>query len=166
TAGSPAVPQLLSDAGSGGQWGFGVTPTAPTVTTPQSFTQFNWYPINFYDVREGEPRDIDWSSVSGVADNSCTTNGVMNAVEIDVGNLKKWLAGTIPGSGSNVNSTAQNGYILYFSDRRGMLVNPGPNAISSHPVGTKSGDSGLEDTINSTSNPPGTPDNALETQMA
>ena len=28
-----------------------------------------------------------------VANNSCTTNGVMNAVEIDVGNLKRWLAG-------------------------------------------------------------------------
>ena len=61
TAGT--VPTLLSDLGSGGQWAFGVTPLAPTATTPQSLTQFNWYPINFYDAREGEPRDIDWSTV-------------------------------------------------------------------------------------------------------
>ena len=50
----------------------------------------------------------------------------MNAVEIDVGNLSKWLAGTIPGSGTSVDFNAQNGYILYFSDRRGMLLNPHP----------------------------------------
>ena len=40
------------------------------------------------------------SATTRWADNSCTTNGVMNAVEIDVGNLAKWLAGTIPGSGT------------------------------------------------------------------
>jgi hypothetical protein len=122
---------------------------------------YNWYPINFYDAREGEPRDIDWSGIIA-GDNSCTTNGVMNAVEIDVGNLQNWLNGTIPGSGQSVNSSAQNGYILYFSDRRGML--PNPNLTSSHPANTKSGDSGLEDTINSTSIV-GTPNNALETKM-
>ena len=86
----------------------------------------------------------------------------MNAVEIDVGNLQNWLNGTIPGSGQSVNSSAQNGYILYFSDRRGML--PNPNLTSSHPANTKSGDSGLEDTINSASIV-GTPDGALETKM-
>ncbi len=161
TAGSPAVPLLLADSGvSGGQWAFGVTPAAPTTTTPQSLTQFNWYPINFYDAREGEPRDIDWSSVNGVTDNSCTTNGVMNAVEIDVGNLQNWLANST--SGKLVNSSAQNGYILYFSDRRGMLLNP--NLTPPHPANTKSGDSGLEDTVNSSSTV-GTPDGALETKM-
>ena len=51
----------------------------------QSSSQFNWYPINFYDAREGEPRDTQY------ANNSCTANGVMNAVELDVGNLWKMV---------------------------------------------------------------------------
>ena len=149
--------------GKAGVWAFGVTPAAPAAsTTPQSITMYNWYPINFYDAREGEPRDVDWSTVNGNTDNTCTTNGVMNAVEIDVGNLKRWLAGSIGTSGSLVNSSEQNGYILYFSDRRGML--PSPNIVSSHPLNSKSGDSGLEDTINAGS-VNGVPDGSLETHM-
>src|SRR5258707_6746007 len=42
-------------------------------------SQNAWYPINFYDTREGEPRDD--------ATIGCTVNGIMNAVEIDIGNL-------------------------------------------------------------------------------
>ncbi len=164
TVWNPGVPPLLtSDAGQGGEWAFGITPSAPSATaTPQSLTEYNWYPINFYDAREGEPRDVDWSSVEGTSDNSCTTNGVMNAVEIDVGNLKRWLSGAIGTSGTSVNSSAQNGYILYFSDRRGML--PSKNTVSSHPANSKTGDSGLEDTINSSS-ANGVNDGVLETKM-
>ena len=158
---TPGVPpQLASDAGSGGEWAFGITPAAPSATTPQSLTEYNWYPINFYDAREGEPRDKNWNSYA--SDNSCTTNGVMNAVEIDVGNLQQWLLGNIGTSGKSVNSSTQNGYILYFSDRRGML--PSPNVVSSHPANTKTGDSGLEDTINSSS-VNGVPDGVLQTKM-
>ena len=141
TPGMP--PEVAADTpalATAGVWEFGLTPAAPTV---QSITQYNWYPINFYDVREGEVRD------NTVADNSCTTNGVMNAVEIDVGNLKQWLLGNIGTSGTSVDYKAQNGYVLYFSDRRGMLVNPN--------LGYKSGDAGLEDVINYR-NAAGTPD--------
>ena len=67
---STAAP-FLSDTGA--QWEFG------TSTTASSLTAFNWYPIDFYDEREGEIRDV------AAAGDSCT-NGVMNAVEIDVGN--------------------------------------------------------------------------------
>jgi hypothetical protein len=85
-----------------------------------------------------------------------TANGVMNAVELDVSNLKLWLNGTIAGSGRNVDFQVQNGYVLYFSDRRGMLPNPNPPYL-----GVKSGDSGLEDTINAAiAN--GVPDGVLE----
>jgi hypothetical protein len=125
---------------------FGVTSTA-TATPSQSM--YNWYPINFYDVREGEVRDTNQGN------NSCSANGVMNAVEIDVGNLKQWLAGNIGTSGGSVDSAAQNGYILYFSDRRGMLPNPNWGNL-------KSGDAGLEDDINRAS-AAGTPDGVLET---
>jgi Tfp pilus assembly protein PilX len=144
-----ATPPLLLDTGAT-YWQFGLTPGTPTT---QSVTRFNWYPLNFYDAREGEVRDTAWG------DNSCTTNGVMNAVEIDVGNLKRWLAGSIGSSGSSVNYTAQNGYVLYFSDRRGMLINP--NAPAPNTANTKSGDSGLEDVINS-SVTAGTPDGGLD----
>jgi len=159
TAGAaPAVPLLASDLGSGGQWVFGVTPTTPSATaTPQSLTQFNWYPINFYDAREGEARDVDQG------DNSCTASGLMNAVEIDVGNLQQWLQGNIGTSGGSVDYATQNGYVLYFSDRRGMLLNPNPT--SAHAAGTKSGDSGLEDVVNSSSGA-GTPNGLLEPTFA
>ncbi len=158
TAWTPAsVPQLAADTAAG-PWPFGITPSAPPSTTPQSITQYNWYPINFYDAREGEPRDIQWSN-GRPNDNSCTTNGVMNAVEIDVGNLKRWLTGAIGTNGPNVDFLGQNGYVLYFSDRRGML--PNPNSVGPNAANTKSGDSGLEDAVNATS-AAGTPDGALE----
>jgi hypothetical protein len=87
----------------------------------------------------------------------------MNAVELDVGNLKRWLAGTTGTNGAGVNFTNQNGYILYFSDRRGMLPNPNGTFVTVPPFtgGSKTGDSGLEDSINS-STALGTPDGALE----
>jgi Tfp pilus assembly protein PilX len=154
------VPELIMDLTSYAassattNWAFGLTPAAPVATplasaTQQSITQYNWYPINFYDVREGEVRD------NVVNDNSCTVNGVMNAVEIDVGNLKLWLNGTIAGSGQSVDSASQNGYVLYFSDRRGMLRNPNAGNL-------RTGEAGLEDVVNRSSGL-GTPDGVLET---
>ena len=146
---NPLPPEVLEDTLGTTPWQFGVTSAA---TASQSVTRFNWYPINFYDAREGEARDINQGN------NSCTANGVMNAVELDVGNLKAWLSGQIGASGSSVDYLVQNGYVLYFSDRRGMLRNPHP------PLGgasVKTGDSGLEDVINSAS-AAGTPDGVLE----
>jgi hypothetical protein len=123
-----------------------------TVTGANS--QYNWFPINMYDTREGEVRD--WDTPPSAS--SCTVNGVMNAVELDVGNLRKWLKGTIGTTGGNVDYVSQNGYILYFSDRRGMLADPlaAPPAIK--------GSYGFEDVINSSSNV-GTPDGAAETPV-
>ena len=158
TAGLPPI--LASDAGSGGQWAFGITPTTTTTSTPQSLTQYNWYPINFYDAREGEPRDV--TTNQGTSDDSCSALGVMNAVEIDVGNLKKWLAGTISGSGGSVNYTNENGYVLYFSDRRGMLLNPHPPMSPTGGVSARTGDSGFEDVINPSSSS-NTPNGTLDT---
>ena len=156
TAWSVTPPQVLTDTSGSTNWLFGSTTAAhnsapASSTLPlESLTRFNWYPINFYDDREGEVRD------NAVTDNSCTANGIMNAVEIDVGNLKRWLAGSIGSSGTSVDYVAQNGYVLYFSDRRGMLPNPN-NGTSFF----KSGDSGLEDDINSSSSA-GTPDGVLD----
>jgi Tfp pilus assembly protein PilX len=140
---NPLPPEVQVDTASTSPY-FGVT---TSTTAAQSISMLNFYPINFYDAREGEPRDTNWGN------NSCTTNGVMNAVEIDVGNLNRWLQGSIGSSGASVDYVTQNGYILYFSDRRGMLFNP--------TKGYKSGDSGLEDVINRSS-AGGVPDGVLE----
>ena len=121
----------------------------------QSVSMNNWYPINFYDAREGEVRDVNQGNAS------CAPAGVMNAVEIDVGNLAKWLNGNIAGSGTLVDPVFQNGYVLYFSDRRGMLPNPNGTPGMAGSAGTKTGDSGLEDSINSGTQI-GTPNGGLE----
>jgi len=147
TIGRP--PEVTVDSATNSAW-YGDS-TGPGTT--QGPTMYNWYPINFYDAREGEPRDTI------AADNSCTPAGIMNAVEIDVGNLKRWLAGKTGASGSSVDYVSQNGYVLYFSDRRGMLPNPRGSQVD--PVNTKTGDSGLEDSINASSSA-GTPDGTLD----
>lgn len=126
-------------------------------------TATNFYPINFFDAREGFPRD---SSPWGSGSTSCYTNGIMNAVELDVGNLKNWLSRTgdfSSGSGSLVDDTGlQNGYLVYFSDRRGMEPNPNGKDESGNPLpNATNGESGLEDIINSP-NSNGLPNGRLE----
>ncbi len=149
----------------------GSADTSAYDTTGASAT--NWIPINFYDAREGEPRDNGSSArTDNYATSSqpttytpCSPSGVMNAVELDVGNLWLWLqhgAGGpySAGSGNAVNNTDQSGYIIYFSDHRGMRADP--HAPYTSYYNGMSGGSGLEDTINSGSTA-GVPDSALET---
>jgi hypothetical protein len=130
--------------------------TAGAITTPVApygtNSQYNWYPINLYDAREGEVYDGTTTSTfpynapgngSINVNATGTPNGIMNAVELDVGNLKKWLAGlTGTPTGQNVDYVTQNGYILYFSDRRGMQYNA---AVSTTNL---IGEYGFEDTVN------------------
>lgn len=119
-----------------------------------ALSQYSWYPINFFDPREGFPRD---TAPPGMANPACYVNGIMNAVELDVGNFRKWLLDTVPGgSGPSVWYSSQNGYLVYFSDRRGMIANPDPGM-----GGVTNGEYGFEDVINSGS-ATGTPDNVLE----
>jgi Tfp pilus assembly protein PilX len=110
----------------------------------------NWYPINIYDPREGELR----APAAGTT--TCGIGGIMNMVELDVSNLRRWLLGTIGTTGTNTENASQNGYILYFSDRRGMLANGS---------GQKVGEYGYEDTINPTDSN-GNPDGALDADSA
>ena len=119
-----------------------------SITTSGANSQYNWLPINFYDAREGEVRDV------ATGDSTCTPNGVMNAVELDVGNLKSWLKSNA--TGKLVASSTQNGYILFFSDRRGMQKDP--NAAPPQLIG----EYGFEDVVNSGNGAVGTPDGALE----
>ena len=121
-------------------------------------TAYNWLPINFYDSREGEPRDTR----SSYTTNNCSPAGVMNAVEIDVGNLWLWLQKKnlySTGSGALVNNLNQNGYILYFSDHRGMQPDLDANRTGFY--NNFVGISGLEDVVSSGSST-GIPDGVLE----
>jgi Tfp pilus assembly protein PilX len=131
--------------------------------TGAATTAYNWLPLNFYDAREGEPRD---ARPSGDPMTACSPVGVMNAVELDMGNLWLWLQGSGPysgGSGTSVsitdqNGNTENGYIIYFSDHRGMLRDTNPLNVFYNGL---SGMSGLNDVVNSASST-GVPDNALE----
>ena len=114
-----------------------------------ALTRNNWYPINMYDAREGEFRENQRTTTN------CSIGGVMNLVDIDVNNLKRWLAGTIGTTGSTTDFASQNGYILFISDRRGMVASPNPPN-----PGVKNGEYGYEDVINPNS-AAGTPDGAL-----
>lgn len=128
----------------------------PRVTldsTAKTTTATNFVPINLYDPREGEVRDSN--SYSTVA-----LNGVMNIVEVDVGNLQKWFANTlctastVPTScpsGALALKDVGPGYILYFSDRRG-------NQDAS---GNETGEYGNEDTI-TPSSATGAPNGVLD----
>jgi Tfp pilus assembly protein PilX len=105
-------------------------------------SQYNWYPINLYDAREGE----NYDTIQPTKNISLgTPNGIMNLVELDVGNLRNWLLGKTGKSGPNVDFESENGYVLYFSDRRGMQF-----ATSLQGLNYQSywGEYGFEDTIN------------------
>jgi hypothetical protein len=131
--GIASAAELVTDAG-----------TASTVTGPATLN--NWYPINMYETREGEFRENQRATAN------CSVGGVLNLVEIDVNNLKRWLAGNIGASGTATEFASQNGYVLYFSDRRGMIASP--------TAGTKNGEYGYEDVINP-GGAAGNPDGAL-----
>jgi hypothetical protein len=97
-------------------------PSDPARYTPAA-PQYGWYPINMYDPREGETRDNN-PALPFVGGPSCAVGGVMNVIELDMDNLRRWINGAIGVSGPAVNNTAQNGYVVYFSDRRGMQFDP------------------------------------------
>jgi Tfp pilus assembly protein PilX len=124
------------------------SPGPPPVPLPNPTTKNDWYPINMYDQREGGFRDVD--------DGNCRINGVMNLVDIDVHNLARWLA-----VNPQVEGVSQNGYILYFSDRRGMLpdANPFPPYDAFAPI--KTGAYGFDDVVNE-ANSDGSPNSVLD----
>jgi hypothetical protein len=118
--------------------------TGASVTTPTlnygANSEYNWYPINLYDAREGENNDA--GQPGSFTQTTGTPNGILNAVELDLGNLRNWLLGVTGSTGTAVNFTTQNGYILYFSDRRGEQYNA---AVSTTQL---IGEYGFEDTVN------------------
>jgi hypothetical protein len=64
----------------------------------------------------------------------------MQYVELDVNNLRRWLAGQIGTRGANAKN--DNGFVLYFSDRRNNR-----NGTAAVP-GVETGEYGFEDVVN------------------
>ncbi len=108
-----------------------------------STTATDYMPLSLYDPREARFRDFATPGIRKL--------GIMGLVEVDVNNLERWFAGTIGANGTN--AVSNNGYILYFSDRRG-------NRDSS---GKETGEFGFEDIVNSGDGTNGIPNNTLET---
>jgi Tfp pilus assembly protein PilX len=104
-------------------------------------SQYNWYPINLYDAREGENNDATGTFAAGTG----APNGIINSVELDVGNLRNWLLGKTGTTGANVDYATLNGYVLYFSDRRGMQF---ATTLQGANYQGQWGEYGYEDTVN------------------
>ena len=107
-----------------------------------SQNEHDYWPNMLYDTREAQTRD-------GVDNNDTdlTLSGVIHYVELDVNNLRRWLAGHFVqaapiGAPSGPLAKNDNGYIVYFSDRR----NNKNTAVTS----VETGEYGFEDVSNPT----------------
>lgn len=114
--------------------------TSGTCVAEPSTSPYGYVPINMYDTREGNARDVN--------DGTIHLGGVMNVIELDVQDLQWWFANDTLGKQALNNA----GYIVYFSDRRG---NYDPA------TGTETGMYGNEDIINPSSST-GAPDGVME----
>mgnify|MGYP001208106670 CR=1 FL=1 len=120
-------------------------------TYANSVNSYDWWPNGLYDAREGTFRD----SAAGFPTNSpMNMAGVVQYISLDVNNLRRWLAGQIGATGTQ--ALNNNGYIVYFSDRRG---NHDPASIST--VDAETGEFGWEDFVNPTT-ANGVADNVLQ----
>jgi hypothetical protein len=93
----------------------------------------DFWPNTIFDAREGNTRLLATNAGMNVG-------GIFTHVALDVDNYRRWLAGTIGATGNQ--SLSNNGYIVYFSDRRG---NHDPLAAI---VNAETGEYGFEDSLN------------------
>ena len=110
----------------------------------QSTSGYDYWPLVLYDAREGNFRDDQ-----PTANTTMFLSGLMHYVELDVNNLRRWLSGSIGVSGPN--ALDQDGFVVYFSDRRGNRDG----------AGNETGELGFEDFVNPASLP-GTPSGVLD----
>ena len=79
-------------------------PAAPDAT--------DYWPNVLFDAREGLERE----DADPLLDRDPHLGGLMHYVELDIGNLARWLSGVVGASGAS--ALNNNGYLVYFSDRR------------------------------------------------
>ena len=149
-----AIPRLraLAAAGSAARAVEAVFPsvTYPGHTSIVTGVRPNRHGIYFnviFDPREGLQRDVSPGT-------NVVLGGVMHYIAIDAGNLAKWFKGQGNpwNTGSGSNALSDNGYSVYFSDRRNNR-----NAANQ-----ETGEYGFEDFVNPT-NANGVPNGALDT---
>lgn len=107
---------------------------APSSGAPcavDSTVDTDYWPLVLYDTREGWVRDNTATSSTAIY-----LGGVMHYVDLDVNNLRRWLAGEIGASGTNV--VNEDGFVVFFSDRR----------TNRDPLGDETGEYGNEDFVN------------------
>lgn len=116
--------------------------TGALVTNYQaSLAPTDFWPNTIFDAREGNSRPIPVLSGMNVG-------GVLSYVALDVNNFRRWVTGAIGATGTQ--ALNNNGYIVYFSDRRGDHKAPGDVAwpgeiLADNP---ETGQYGFEDSIN------------------
>jgi hypothetical protein len=89
----------------------------------------NYWSNTLYDAREGANRDNNAQAGTGIY-----LGGIMHYVELDIANLRTWLAAK-----RNTDSIMETtGYVVYFSDRRG----------NRNAAGNETGEFGFEDVVN------------------
>ena len=127
----------------------GITEVAGVITAV-SQDEHDYWPNTLYDAREASMRDA-----TAAASTDLSLSGVMHYVELDVNNLRRWLAGqlALAGAPNGANAKNDNGYIVYFSDRRGNKND------AATPVETA--EFGFEDNVNPATTA-GAPNNALD----
>jgi hypothetical protein len=107
-----------------------------------SMDSYDYWPLVVFDTREGLLRDTD------PGDGRPTLGGLMHYVEIDVANLSKWFKCSAPynvGVCNGVNVLTNNGYSVYFSDRRNNVYS---GAAAPLPNQLETGEYGFEDFVN------------------
>lgn len=92
----------------------------------------NWWPNTLFDTREGVSRD----TAPGA---SPLLGGVMHYIAIDALNLSRWFQGVgVYAAGGGTGAISDNGYSVYFSDRRN----------NRDLAGRETGEYGYEDVVN------------------
>jgi hypothetical protein len=97
----------------------------------QSLVSTDYWPLTLFDARES------WFRTRPTND-PMRMGGLFSYVAIDGNNLRRWLAGTIGATGNQ--TLNNNGFIIYFSDRRGDHDETNGDA--------ETGEYGHEDSIN------------------
>jgi hypothetical protein len=117
------------------------TTTAADLIKPRKYVA-----QTLFDAREGKLVDVQTTSQAYVQ-----LGGVIHYIELDVTNLSKWFKGTIGTTGTSA-IQVDDGYVVYFSDRRG----------NRNAAGIETGEYGFEDFV-MTSSSQTAPNGTLDT---
>jgi type IV pilus assembly PilX-like protein len=132
-------------------------PAAPCAATQSGY---DYWPMALYDPREGIIRDNALGNnvndnVGGITNRpEITAEGTMDYIQLDINNLTRWFNGVIGASGTLANGVG--GYSVYFSDRRGNVLDPTPD------TNAQTGSFGFNDVVNRSDAANGCPDGILD----